>query len=623
MWRSRRSSRIASIRIISPSALELVEVRDGRARVVPSSSRANARASVPLADPGRARGRGTRAPGPRRAPPRAGASPRAARAAVFASSSRTSSAISSTGSAPRRAATHRSGNSGHDLPVAVVERAARTRRPRARSGRGAPLVPRRATSSGSRSSTNVCSGSRPPVTGRVQLEHGVDAEPARDALVGERRVDVAVADDRRAALERRPDHPLDELGARRREQRRLGPRRSSRARRAAARGSARRAAFRPARAAGATSRPSPRSHSASSAAWVVLPEPSIPSNVTNTLAYDTSMRAVVTGGAGFIGSHLVDALVARGDEVIVVDDLSSGKREHVNAGGDVRRARHPRRASTSAGADVVFHLAAQADVQTSVQRPDHDAEVNVVGTVQVLEAARAAGAQVVFTSTGGAIYGECDGAGDRGRAAAAGLARTGSRSSAARSTCSAGTGSTGSSTSCSGSGTSTGRGRTPSLEGGVVSIFLERMAPRRADDDLRRRPAGARLRLRRRRRRGAARGGGPRAAASSTSARGDADDRARPAPRVRARSPGATPSRASSRRGSATCAARCSTSRAPRPSSAGAPDGRSTTASRRTWDWMARCGSGRSPAAARRNRAGPWTRRSHPHELVRPVAQGH
>jgi len=120
------------------------------------------------------------------------------------------------------------------------------------------------------------------------------------------------------------------------------------------------------------------------------------------------VRAVVTGGAGFIGSNLVDALVARSDEVVVVDDLSSGKREFVNPDatfleGDIR-------GGIDAGhADVVFHLAAQADVVTSVERPDHDAAVNVVGTVQVLEAARAASAHVVFSSTGGAIYGECDG----------------------------------------------------------------------------------------------------------------------------------------------------------------------------------------------------------------------
>jgi UDP-glucose 4-epimerase len=119
------------------------------------------------------------------------------------------------------------------------------------------------------------------------------------------------------------------------------------------------------------------------------------------------VRAVVTGGAGFIGSNLVDALVARGDDVVVVDDLSSGRRDFVNPDaafveGDIRSG------IDAAGATVVFHLAAQADVQTSVRRPEHDAAVNVVGTVRVLEAARAAGAQVVFSSTGGAIYGECD-----------------------------------------------------------------------------------------------------------------------------------------------------------------------------------------------------------------------
>jgi UDP-glucose 4-epimerase len=120
------------------------------------------------------------------------------------------------------------------------------------------------------------------------------------------------------------------------------------------------------------------------------------------------VRAVVTGGAGFIGSNLVDALVARGDEVVVVDDLSSGKREFLNTDatfveGDIRDG------IEAASADVVFHLAAQADVMTSVERPDHDAAVNVVGTVQVLEAGRVAPAHVVFSSTGGAIYGECDG----------------------------------------------------------------------------------------------------------------------------------------------------------------------------------------------------------------------
>ncbi len=116
------------------------------------------------------------------------------------------------------------------------------------------------------------------------------------------------------------------------------------------------------------------------------------------------MRAVVTGGAGFIGSHLVDALVARGDEVTVIDNLSSGRRENVNPGAML--VEHDIREPFEVEADAVFHLAAQADVVTSVEQPTYDAEVNVIGTLRVLEAAK--GAQVVFTSTGGAIYGECE-----------------------------------------------------------------------------------------------------------------------------------------------------------------------------------------------------------------------
>ncbi len=118
------------------------------------------------------------------------------------------------------------------------------------------------------------------------------------------------------------------------------------------------------------------------------------------------MHAAVTGGAGFIGSNLVDALVARGDEVTVIDDLSFGRREYVNEAarfiaGDIRDG------IDLGGIEVVFHLAAQTDVQTSVREPARDADLNVVGTVRVVEAALAAGTRIVFTSTGGAIYGEC------------------------------------------------------------------------------------------------------------------------------------------------------------------------------------------------------------------------
>jgi len=125
------------------------------------------------------------------------------------------------------------------------------------------------------------------------------------------------------------------------------------------------------------------------------------------------VRAVVTGGAGFIGSHVAEALLARGDDVTVVDDLSNGKRENVPDGArlvvaDIRDGGLGP-VFEKARPEVVFHLAAQVDVRVSVERPAHDASVNVIGTVAVLEAARAVGAQVVFSSTGGAIYGECDG----------------------------------------------------------------------------------------------------------------------------------------------------------------------------------------------------------------------
>ena len=115
------------------------------------------------------------------------------------------------------------------------------------------------------------------------------------------------------------------------------------------------------------------------------------------------MRAVVTGGAGFIGSNLVDTLVARGDDVVVVDNFATGKREFLNPRATLLE--HDIREPFEVDADVVFHLAAQADVQTSMKRPGYDAHVNVVGTVNVLEAAN--GAQVIFASSGGAGYGEC------------------------------------------------------------------------------------------------------------------------------------------------------------------------------------------------------------------------
>jgi UDP-glucose 4-epimerase len=124
------------------------------------------------------------------------------------------------------------------------------------------------------------------------------------------------------------------------------------------------------------------------------------------------VRVVVTGGAGFIGSHLADALVVRGDEVAIVDSLATGKRENVPAGAALHVAdiREPLEdLFDELRPEAVFHLAAQADLRVAVERPHEDADVNVLGTIRVLEAARRHGAQVVFSSTGGAIYGECVG----------------------------------------------------------------------------------------------------------------------------------------------------------------------------------------------------------------------
>ena len=128
------------------------------------------------------------------------------------------------------------------------------------------------------------------------------------------------------------------------------------------------------------------------------------------------MKSVVTGGAGFIGSHVVDALAGRGDEVLVLDDLSSGKRENLagalDAGVtltvlDVADAQAVFGAIEAFGPASIFHLAAQIDVRRSMEDPGFDARLNVVGTVNVLEgAARAGVSRLIFTSTGGAIYGE-------------------------------------------------------------------------------------------------------------------------------------------------------------------------------------------------------------------------
>ncbi len=119
----------------------------------------------------------------------------------------------------------------------------------------------------------------------------------------------------------------------------------------------------------------------------------------------------VTGGAGFIGSHLADAFVARGDRVIVVDDLSSGRKSNLPPEAELHELdiRSPEAAElvAEAGIDVLVHQAAQMDVRRSVADPTFDASVNIVGSINLFEAARRGGVgQILFASTGGAIYGE-------------------------------------------------------------------------------------------------------------------------------------------------------------------------------------------------------------------------
>jgi len=130
------------------------------------------------------------------------------------------------------------------------------------------------------------------------------------------------------------------------------------------------------------------------------------------------MNCLVTGGAGFIGSHVVDALVEQGDQVTVVDNLSSGRRSNLEQAerrgarlevADVRDGAVLSEIFGAARPEVVFHLAAQIDVRLSVDQPAEDARTNVLGTIHVLESARAAGARrVVNTSSGGAIYGDAE-----------------------------------------------------------------------------------------------------------------------------------------------------------------------------------------------------------------------
>ena len=120
--------------------------------------------------------------------------------------------------------------------------------------------------------------------------------------------------------------------------------------------------------------------------------------------------AIVTGGAGFVGSHVVDSLLADGYHVVAVDDLSTGSEKNLAREADLERldivdGDAIRTLVERVAPEAIYHLAAQASVTVSVEQPDRDCAVNVLGTLNLLEAARPGAVPLVFTSTGGALYG--------------------------------------------------------------------------------------------------------------------------------------------------------------------------------------------------------------------------
>ena len=192
------------------------------------------------------------------------------------------------------------------------------------------------------------------------------------------------------------------------------------------------------------------------------------------------MRALVTGGAGFIGSNLVDGLLARGDEVAVIDNLSTGRRANLAPEAelvelDIREADRVHAEVARLRPDAIFHLAAQIDVSRSVADPALDSAINVGGTAILLEAARRAEAgRFVFTSTGGAIYGVADRVPTPEDAAIRPMAPYGQSKFAAEGYCHLYARLHGLSTACLRYGNVFGPRQDPLGEAGVVAIFCGR-----------------------------------------------------------------------------------------------------------------------------------------------------
>ena len=300
-------------------------------------------------------------------------------------------------------------------------------------------------------------------------------------------------------------------------------------------------------------------------------------------------RALVTGGAGFIGSHVVDSLVRDGFEVLVVDDLSAGDAGRLAPEARLAKVDITDGAALAAAFDAfrpqaVFHLAAQASVTASVDDPGRDCAVNVLGTLNVAEAARRHDAPLVFTSTGGALYGDDAPLPTTEDQVPLPLSPYGASKLAAEAYVRSWSAAHGVPNAVMRLGNIYGPRQTPHGEAGVVAIFSYRLWAGEPLHALRPRLADARLRARARRRRRAARRERP---SRHLQRRHGRRDRRRHA--LRAARRGRRVDRRAGARGPAqtvSCAAPAWTPRTRAPSSDGRRESRSPTASPGTYEAM-------------------------------------